>query len=189
MRTMAVSPTDEELLLAPDAEAFGEFYRRHAEWVLGYLMRRTSDPELAADLCAEVFAAALLARRRFKPDNRRRERGSQGSAWLFSITVNKLNDCLRRQYADDRARRRLGMEPVIPTEDELAQIASLEDDVRVVGLLETLPLDQKVAVTARVIEERDYEEIAGTTGVSEAVARQRVSRGLTSLRRRMGGRQ
>jgi RNA polymerase sigma-70 factor (ECF subfamily) len=188
MPSMADARTDEELLLATDAESFGEFYRRHAEWVLGYLVRRTSDPELAADLCGEVFAAALLARRRFEPDGRRRDRGTQATAWLFRIALNKLNDCLRRQYADDRARRRVGMEPVIPTESELEEILSLGEEVRVLNLLETLPTDQRAAVQARVIDERDYDEIAGSAGVSEAVARQRVSRGLSNLRRRMGGR-
>jgi RNA polymerase sigma-70 factor (ECF subfamily) len=188
MLTMADARTDEELLLATDAESFGEFYRRHAEWVLSFLARRTSDPELAADLCAEVFAAALLARRRYKPDGRNRDGGTQATAWLYRIASNKLNDALRRHYADDRARRRMGMEPVIPTEDDLADIAALSEDVRVTSLLETLPTDQRAAVRARVIEEREYGEIAGSAGVSEAVARQRVSRGLSTLRRRMGGR-
>jgi DNA-directed RNA polymerase specialized sigma24 family protein len=45
--------------------AFDVFYRRHERLVLAYLMRRTANPELAADLCAETFAAALLAAGRF----------------------------------------------------------------------------------------------------------------------------
>jgi RNA polymerase sigma-70 factor (ECF subfamily) len=187
MLIMADRRTDEELLLATDAESFGEFYRRHAGWVLGYLARRTTDPELAADLCGEVFAAALLARQRFKPDGRARERGSQATAWLFRIALNKLNDSLRRGYAEDRARRRLGMEPVMPTDEDLREIEALREDVQVLSVLQTLPIDQSSAVRARVIQERDYDEIAGAAGVSEAVVRQRVSRGLSALRRRMGG--
>jgi DNA-directed RNA polymerase specialized sigma24 family protein len=42
-------------------------------------MRRTRDAELAADLTAETFAAALAARARFDPG-----RGS-ASAWLFGL--------------------------------------------------------------------------------------------------------
>jgi hypothetical protein len=43
--------TDEALLLAArtDAQAFTQFYRRHAAMVLGYLVRRTRDPELGRD--------------------------------------------------------------------------------------------------------------------------------------------
>ena len=52
--------SDEELLAATarDAETFGVFYRRHATAVLRYMLIRTRRPELAAELTAEVFAAA-----------------------------------------------------------------------------------------------------------------------------------
>jgi RNA polymerase sigma-70 factor (ECF subfamily) len=49
------------------------------------------------------------------------------------------------------------------------------------GLLE----DQRAAITARVIEERDYAEIAAATRTSESVIRKRVSRGLAGLRQQM----
>ena len=54
-------PADETLLLAAreDAEAFGEFYRRRVDAVLAFFLRRTHDREVAADLAAETFAAAL----------------------------------------------------------------------------------------------------------------------------------
>ena len=59
--------TDDELLSSDDPEAFGVFYDRHVRALLGYFARRTRDPEVAADLTAETFASALVARRRFKP--------------------------------------------------------------------------------------------------------------------------
>src|SRR3954469_2972328 len=61
--------SDEELLaLAPARpEAFAAFYRRHERLLLGFFMRRTGEPELAADLTAETFAAALVSVRRFDP--------------------------------------------------------------------------------------------------------------------------
>ena len=40
---------------------------------------------------------------------------------------------------------------------------------------------------ARLIDDRAYGEIAVAEGVSEAAIRQRVSRGLASLRERIGG--
>jgi DNA-directed RNA polymerase specialized sigma24 family protein len=57
--------SDEDLLAARDGASFELFYRRHAERMLGHLMRRTRDAELAADLTAETFAAALASRRRY----------------------------------------------------------------------------------------------------------------------------
>jgi DNA-directed RNA polymerase specialized sigma24 family protein len=53
---------DLELLAAArtgDALAFGVFFRRHRAVVLAFLGRRTRNSELAADLLAESFAAAL----------------------------------------------------------------------------------------------------------------------------------
>jgi DNA-directed RNA polymerase specialized sigma24 family protein len=53
--------TDSELLGATgsDPEAFGEFYDRYETAVVGYLLRRTGDVELAVDLASEAFATAL----------------------------------------------------------------------------------------------------------------------------------
>ena len=65
-----IERSDETLLAALDdePEAFAEFYRRHVTALLGYFVRRTRDPELAADLCAETFAAALAGAHRFRPE-------------------------------------------------------------------------------------------------------------------------
>src|SRR3954464_2899680 len=58
------SPTDEQLLSARDAASFELFYCRHVDPLLGFFARRTRDPELAADLAAETFAAVLARRPR-----------------------------------------------------------------------------------------------------------------------------
>jgi RNA polymerase sigma factor (sigma-70 family) len=157
-----------------------ELYRGHARRLAGYFMRATNDAETAADLTAETFAAALATRRRYRP-----ERGAPAT-WLYGIASHKLNDWRRRGYAEDRARRRLRMERIELTEDDVREIERLGGEVTVVDLLEELPHEQRAAVRARLVEERGYGEIAGSEGVSEAAIRQRVSRGLASLRRRTG---
>ena len=52
---------DESLLATARAEpaAFGAFYRRHEDQVLGYFLARVGDPEVAADLTAEEPAKWL----------------------------------------------------------------------------------------------------------------------------------
>jgi len=55
-------------------------------------------------------------------------------------------------------------------------------DERLEALLAELPAEQREAVVARVIEERSYEEIGSELQCSPSVVRQRVSRGLRSLR-------
>jgi DNA-directed RNA polymerase specialized sigma24 family protein len=64
---------DDDALLAAtrrDPEAFGAFYRRHERAVFAYFRCRVRESDLAADLTAETFAAALLASRRYRADGR-----------------------------------------------------------------------------------------------------------------------
>jgi RNA polymerase sigma factor (sigma-70 family) len=174
-------PSDEDLLLSNDPEDFGRFYDRYVDMLIGYFQRRVRDPEAAADLTAETFAAALVARRRF------RRAQTPPAAWLFGIAQHKLADHRRRGAAEDRMRRRLGMERIDLSADDAALIALLGRDAAW-RLVDELPPDQRDAVRAHVLEDRAYGEIALTTDASEAVVRKRVSRGLGALRERMGTR-
>jgi len=168
--------TDDDLLSSRDATSFEEFYVRHVDTVLGYFARRTGDAELAADLASETFAAALAGRRRYRPSA-----GAAGS-WLFGIASRKLADAQRRGYAERRMCRRLGMERIELTDADIAYIDALGET----ALLDGLPVAQRDAVRAHVIEDRGYGEIAQELDTSEAVVRQRVSRGLATARRMIG---
>lgn len=176
--------TDAELLIATreDVDAFGCFYRRHARWVLGFLARRLGDAELAADVTSEVFAAALLASERYDP-----ARGEPNS-WLYGIVSNQLASAARRGAAETRARRRLQMEPVPVQADDVAWIETLagsDEAGAAIGLLAQMPEGQRALLTARVIDERSYDELAAEHKLSQTAVRKRVSRGLTSLRTRL----
>jgi RNA polymerase sigma factor (sigma-70 family) len=170
---------DERLLATTRAEpaAFGAFYRRHEARVLGYFLARVGDPEVAADLTAETFAAALGSAHRFRP------RKEPASAWLFGIARNTLAMSRRRGRVEVRARRRLGMAPIVLTDEAIERLAEL--DHTALALVDDLPNEQQAAVRARVIDERDYPDIAKDLRCSEAVVRKRVSRGLGTLRDRL----
>ena len=169
---------DDDLLArtAAEPEAFGAFYRRYERAVLGYFMRRAGDPEVAADLCAETFAAALIASRRY------RGHGEPATAWLFGIARHKLLRSLERRQLDTTARRRLGIERAPVSEEAREAIERLTEDERVRELLDALPAEQADAVARRVLGELSYDDIAVRTGASPAAVRQRVSRGLATLR-------
>ena len=174
--------SDAQLLAAIahcDDRAFSAFYRRHLRMVVGWYARRT-DPELAADLTAEVFAAVLIGSARYEPIH------DSAAGWLLGIARNVLGHSVRRGQVDARARQRLGAAPLTVEDDDLARVLELADDQAssVRALLASLPADERAAVRARVIEERDYGEIARSLGCSEMVVRKRVSRGLARLRAR-----
>jgi RNA polymerase sigma factor (sigma-70 family) len=172
--------TPDETLLATtrrEPAAFGAFYRRHEDRILGYFLARVGDPEVAADLTAETFAAALASAHRFRP------RRKPAVAWLFGIARNNLAMSRRRGRVEARARHKLRMAPLVLTDESIERIAEL--DRTALALVDELPRDQREAVRARVIDERDYPEIAKDLRCSEGVVRKRVSRGLGTLRARM----
>jgi RNA polymerase sigma-70 factor (ECF subfamily) len=172
--------TDEALLAGGDPAAFERFYLHHVEPLLGFFARRTRDPELAADLTAETFAAALASCRRYQPE------AGPASAWLYGIAIHKLTDAQRRGYAERRARRRLGMERLTLDDDDYARIESLAEAAGATALLDGLAPDQRDAVRRHVLEDRSYADIAASLDTTETVVRKRVSRGLTAIRERMG---
>lgn len=162
---------------AGDGAAFAPLYRIYLPLVLRWTLRATGDRELAADLTAEVFAAALFACRRYRPDA-----GPVG-AWLIGIANNKLRESRRRRRIEDSARRKLGVEPMALTDVDLERVDELVGmDERFQALVQQLPAEQRDAVVARIVEERSYEEIADELQCSASVVRQRVSRGLRTLR-------
>lgn len=170
---------DDELVLvraASDGAAFAAFYRRYERPMLAYFRHRTGDAELAADLTAEVFAAALMAVARYRP-----RRGSP-HAWLFGIAEHKLLSSLRRRTVADRARRQLGMPALELSDDDLERIDRMATAGAALEALAALPADQRDAVRARILDERDYGDIARELRCSSAVVRQRVSRGLAAMR-------
>ncbi len=162
-----------------DPQAFGEFYARHERRLLGYLVRRTRSGELAADLCAESFAAALEACRdgALVPE--------VPVAWLFGIANHKALDSARRARVDDRARRALEMRAIELTRAEITDIERLCGEEDAAALLSGLNADQRGALLAHVIDEREYRDIALGLRCSESVIRKRVSRGLAALRVRL----
>jgi RNA polymerase sigma-70 factor (ECF subfamily) len=178
MRSLSTA-TDEELLVANTSAAFGEFYDRHARALLGYFARRTRDPEVAADLTAETFASAIVSQRRYQPER------STAVAWLFVIASRRLADYQRRGWVDQRVRRALAIErkPLAVEDSEMIRLLAEDSSA---SLLESLPAEQREAIAGHVVDDRAYPELAEEMKVTEAVVRQRVSRGLSVLRRRMG---
>jgi len=151
--------TDAELLRrsAIEPAAFGEFYDRHLAAILAFLAQRTRSTELAYDLTAEVFAAALEGAGRFRapPDD-------SAAPWLHTIARNKLADLYRRRRVDDAVRRRLGLQPIELTDEGLQHLEAIiaSTDTPATGALGTLAPDERAAVVARVLDEQDYHTIA-----------------------------
>ena len=82
------------------------------------------------------------------------------------------------------------MQAIVLTPDGEAvidEIVARLDGQSALELVQDLPPDQREAITARFVAGHDYAEIAAQMQTSEQVVRKRVSRGLRTLRAKLGG--
>ena len=164
-----------------DADAIGRLYRAHAAGMLGFFMRRTFDPEVAVDLVADTFVAAIADRASFRGAS-----DDEAVGWLYGIARHRLADFLRNgrieRRALDRARfeRRLLTDPEYERIEELGGVSALRDQVA--SRLDELAPEHRTALQLRIVEERPYTQVAEALGVSQQTARARVSRAVIALR-------
>ncbi|HWF74644.1 MAG TPA: RNA polymerase sigma factor [Solirubrobacteraceae bacterium] len=161
-----------------DAEAFAAFYRGRSGDVLAFLRVRVPSGELAMDLMCETFAQALVV-----VHDRGRDLPVLPIAWLLTIARNELVDSVRRGRVADNTRRRLALERVELSDRDLAAVEDAAADAHILAELQAaLPAEQFHALTARVLDGREYADIAGELECSPSVARKRVSRAMAHLR-------
>ncbi len=174
--------TDAELLraAATDPQAFRTFYDRYAAWVRAWFQRHTGEESAALDLTAETFAQAWFALPRFKD-----LADGSGAPWLFGIARNLLRQYHKHNRIETNARRRLGL-PLAFAESE--EYEAVEERLQAGALgpalrdaVGALPTDQRLALELRVVDQLEYDEVAGRLGISVNAARLRVSRALRSL--------
>jgi RNA polymerase sigma-70 factor (ECF subfamily) len=155
-------------------------YARHRDELLMFLVRRTTDTEVALDLWGETFAQAVAGRARYRGST-----ADEAAAWLYKIARHQLSRYYRSGTAERKAMTRLGIErPQInsDTEAEIVRRAGLEDVRRsLAAAIATLSENAREAITLRVVDELPYPDVAARLGVSEQTARMRVSRGLRAL--------
>lgn len=178
--------TDSELLRAAargNGDAFGEFYLRYANRILGWFRQRCGGTQDAFDLTAETFAEAFSSIGTFDSNK------GVPIGWLYGIAKNVHRHYARRGAVETRARERLQIAPAQLNPDEIAQLESSIDLAalhrEVAPAIAALPDSLRDAVRLRV-DGLDYNEIALRLGVRPDAARKRVSRGLTQLGETLG---
>jgi RNA polymerase sigma-70 factor (ECF subfamily) len=151
-----MSASDAELVSSND---FGALYARHVEAVHGWFAGRIA--WAAADLTAETFARAWLARRSFRD-----ERDGSALPWLLGIGRNVLRESARRDRIEAAARERLGLPLELADDDFAAVEERLSPRPSLRAALEALPEHERRAVAAGVRRRRRRRVV----GVVAAVA-------------------
>lgn len=171
--------SDEALMNAyqqGDQTALAGLVRRHADSLLGYLVRLCMQRQQAEDVFQETFlrvhrkAGSFRAGNRFKP-------------WLYAIATHLAIDSLRR-----RSRWFVSLEedekPIIdpgPTPSESAAQSDRQTQVR--KALEALPPRQRATVVLTYFEGLSYPEAAQSLGCSVGTVKKQMSRALETLAR------
>jgi RNA polymerase sigma-70 factor (ECF subfamily) len=167
-----------------DPRTFADLYVEYHEQVLRYFARRTLDPETAFDLMAETFAQLFAG-----IDGFRGETEEQGLAWMWTVARHQLYRWRRRGQVERRGLERLAVPVPSLGPVEYDRIEDLADLHRLRPQLDRalaqLADEQRRVLRLRVLEHREYDDIARECGVSAQVVRARVSRALRQLAKSM----
>lgn len=147
--------------------AEGAFRRRYGH-VYRYLRRRVDDPEQAADLTQDVFAAAAAALPAGTGE-------PPPLAWLYTVAKRRFADEGRRRGVRERAAAHL---PRAGSADEYGpSVAAALSEA-----LDRLPSGQRGVVVLKLIRGLSFAEISRELGLTEEAAKMRFSRALRDLR-------
>ncbi|WP_017572678.1 RNA polymerase sigma factor [Nocardiopsis halotolerans] len=146
---------------------FEELYESAFGDVLGYLLRRTEDPDHAADLVADVFTA-VWARIDDVPS------GDQARPWVFGVARNVLANhrrgARRRNALAARLRADLSGVTVTPPEERDSGLGEVGKVFR------ALPERDREILSLAGWEQLDAGQIAVVLGCARGTARVRLHR-------------
>lgn len=163
------------LLAKSRIEHFSELYNRHYESIFRFVLRKTDDDQLSADLVSEVFLKAMLAIHRF------RYNGVPYQAYLMKIARNEV----LAHY--QKAKRRM-----VISIDEINLRHVLEHEIEVdietstvAGLIELLDEDEISILELKFFEEKAFHEIAFILEKNESTVKMRFYRALQKLKEKI----
>ncbi len=155
-----------------DPAVFAELYRRHVDRVYRSLVGRLGDADLAQDLTAQTFLAALEGLRDYRGEG-------AFAAWLLRIARNKAMDHFRRTRRTVPLEAVADMADPAPSPDDVA--ARRLDLAQVAHAFHTLTVERAEAVGLRVFGGLSMAEVGRVMGKSEAAVKMLVQRGLRDL--------
>jgi RNA polymerase sigma-70 factor (ECF subfamily) len=173
------SLSEEELLtnaLDFSESALSELYDRYEGKIYAYIYRRTSEPELAKDLTAQVFIKMLEAIRKQKAWT------SSFSGWLYRIAHNVVIDYYRRRKHQNQVP--IDEAPTLTaTQHNPVQTAEQNMDAEQLrAAIQRLTDEQAQVVSLRFLEGYSIAEVATIMDKTEGSIKALQYRAVSSLR-------
>jgi len=161
-----------------DADAFGELYDHYFSQIYRFVFSRMRDQDAAEDVTSEVFFKALRAIGRY------RSTGHPFSAWLYQISVNAIYDHYRSRRPTASLEGAVGVpDPARPVAERVVDSSEAE---RVWAAIDTLPPQQRIAMSLKLGEDLKLAQIGRIMGKSEGAVKLLVHRGMIGVRQRLG---
>ena len=157
-------------------ERFRDLYAAHGRAILAYAVRRTRDPQDAADVVAETF---LVVWRRLADV----PAGDEARLWLYGVARRTLANHARSERRRERLAERLRQELPAAVEAVSAPAAAAQSAV-LTALRELEEPDREVLLLAGW-ERLEAGEIAKVLGITGVAARARLHRARRRLRARL----
>jgi len=161
-----------------DADAFGELYDHYFGQIYRFVYSRTRDQEVAEDITSEVFFKALRAIGRYKPS------GHPFSAWLYQISVNAIADHYRSQKPQSNFDDAVAVAD--PSRAVVDRVVESAEAARVWAAIDSLPEQQRTAMTLKLGEDLKLAQIGTIMGKSEGAIKLLIHRGMIGVRQRLG---
>ncbi|MBF8192328.1 RNA polymerase sigma factor [Nonomuraea sp. K274] len=164
--------------LNEDPTAFEAFYRRHVDAVMRFVVRRVSDPHLAADLTADIFLAVLDSAHTYVP-----ARGSE-IAWLYGVARNVVSAQHRKATREARTVVRVAGRRLMDDDDLVRMEERIDAERRMRGALEAmsgLPEGERAVLELVAIDQLTVTEAATALGIRQVTARVRLHRARRAL--------
>jgi RNA polymerase sigma-70 factor (ECF subfamily) len=160
---------------------FERLYRANVDAVTAYFARRTTDPQLVADLTADTFVAVITGFGTFDP------RKGTARAWLFGIAGHVYSaHCASYTRQQERLERLAGRRDLDPDQvEELLDRIDAERAGR--GLLAEvarLPEADRAVIDLVDIAGLRPQEAAAALGLAPSTVRMRLMRARARLRKR-----
>lgn len=183
---MSLIDEDEALIAAAlkgSAYAWEKLVKRYESKIYNHGLRLTGNSSDAMDLMQEVFLGVYRNLHRFRGD-------AKFSSWIFRIAHNKAVDMNRRK-------RLMTVPPKFSEEDDGYEfekfpgnknlepenrLGSIEQNVRVLKMLNELGSDQRSIVELKVFQSLTFDEIAELQDISANTAKTRFYSALKKLK-------